>query len=150
MSAGKGAANDMRTLGRLRRFLWDRRGTSAVEFGLAAPILIVATLGTVDFGRAMWTSTTLKQVASEAGRYAAIRGAEKPSPATESDVVNYAKTKAAGLNADELIVTVTWSPNNTSGSRVTVTVSYDFDFVLVGFLPLDPIRIEHASIMTVG
>ena len=150
MSSCKRAANDIRRPGLLRRFLRDRRGMSTVEFGLVAPVLIVATLGTVDFGRAMWTSSTLKQVASEAGRYAAIRGAEKPTPATETDVVNYAKNKAAGLNAEELIVTVTWSPNNTSGSRVTVTVGYDFDFVSVGFLPLDPIRLEHASTMTVG
>ena len=133
-----------------RRFLRTTRGTSSIEFALVAPILILVSLGTVDFGRAVWTSTTLKQVASDAGRFASIRGAEKEFPATETDIVNYAKSKATGLSPDDLIVDVSWAPNNTSGSRVTVTVSYDIDFISIGFLPLDPIRLEHSSTLTVG
>ncbi len=64
--------------------------------------------------------------------------------------MNYAKSKATGLSPDDLVVGVSWAPNNTSGSRVTVTVSYDIDFISIGFLPLDPIRLEHSSTLTMG
>ena len=134
----------------LHRFLRSTRGALSVEFALIVPFLMLLSLGTVDFARAAWASSTLKEVASDAGRFASIRGAEKEFPATETDIVNYAKSKATGLSPDDLIVDVSWAPNNTSGSRVTVTVSYDIDFISIGFLPLNPIRLEHSSTLTIG
>ncbi len=134
----------------LRRFARDRRGLAYVEFALAAPFVLAITLATVDLGLAMWTGTTLKQVANDASRYAAIRGAEKPAPATQTEIINYARSRIAGLNTDSVQINVTWNPNNTSGSTVTVTLGTDFDFIAAGFLPLDPIRIERSATMTIG
>lgn len=134
----------------VRRFGRNRRGAAVVEFALGAVALIVVSLGAIDFSMAMWTTNTLKQVATAGGRFAAIRGAEKPYPASESDVVAYVRDQAAGLNPNKLLIDVSWSPNNTQGSRVTVTVGYDFNFVAMGFLPLAPIRIEKSATMTVG
>lgn len=133
-----------------RAFLGDRRATSILEFGFVAPILILVVLGTIDLGRALWTSTTLAQTASEASRYAAIRGAEKIDPATSEEVEAFARNRAVGLNPDVLAVTVAWNPDNTAGSQVTVQVTYPFEFFMVGFLPIDPIELERQSTMVVN
>lgn len=137
-------------LRRIRRFRSDCRGTTAIEFAFGAIVLTVAMLGAIDFTLAMWTTNTLKQVAADGGRFAAIRGAEKVSPATANDVIAYIRDRVAGLDPDSLLVDVTWSPNNTAGSKVIVTIGYDFGFVAMGFLPLAPVRLEQKSIMTVG
>lgn len=136
--------------GALHRFLKDRRGTSALEFAFAAPILILVLLGSIDFARALWAATTLAQAASEAGRYAAIRGAEKTAPATQAEIEAFARDQVVGLQQSDVLVDVTWSPNNTAGSSVTVQVRYGFDFLLIGFLPLPPIELSRQSTMTIA
>ena len=49
-------------------------GTSAVEFALVAPFLILLTLGIIDFGRMMWAETTVEHLSREAGSPYAPRG----------------------------------------------------------------------------
>lgn len=131
-------------------FILDRRGAGAIEFGLTAPIVILVLLGTVDFGRAMWTATTLARAASDTTRYAAVRGAEKSAPATSTEIQAYARDQAIGLDPNTMNVQVTWSPNNSAGSAVTVRVSYPFEFMLVGFLPIAPITFERQSTLTIS
>lgn len=133
------------------RFSWftDRRGTTAVEFALVAPILLLVTLGVIDTGRMMWVASTLDHAAREGVRYARLRGAESSHPVTDQNVEAYVRNRAVGIKADGLSVAVTWSPNNYSGSTVTVRVSSSFDFVLIGFLRLEPIRLEGTSTMVV-
>lgn len=131
-------------------FLRDRRASAIVEFGFAAPIIILVILGAIDFGRVMWTMTTLAQTASETSRYAAIRGAEKPIPATVEQIEAFAKNRAVALDSTKLGVSVNWNPNNTAGSKVTVQVTYPFEFVMIGFLPLDPLQLKRQSVMTIS
>ena len=49
-------------------------GTSAVEFALVAPFLVLLTLGIIDFGRIMWAATTVEHISREAARYATQSG----------------------------------------------------------------------------
>ena len=133
------------------RFSWftDRRGTAAVEFALVVPVLLLVTLGVIDTGRMMWVASTLDHAAREGARYARLRGAESSHPVTDRNVEAYVRNRAVGMNADVVSVAVTWSPNNYSGSSVTVRVSASFDFLSIGFLRLEPIRLEGASTMVV-
>lgn len=131
-------------------WITDRRGTAAIEFAFVAPVLLLLTLGVIDTGRMMWTAATLEHAAREGARYASLRGADSSQPVTDQNVGDYVKNRAVGVNAADLSVSVTWSPNNYSGSSVTVGVGTTFDFVLIGFLPLDPIRLEGTSTLTVA
>ena len=98
----------------------------------------------------MMISSTIKHVASDGARYAAVRGSEKEFPATETEVEAYVLSKATGLDTAQLDVDVSWAPNNSEGGLVTVEVSYPYTFLVAGILSLDPIEIENASTMVIN
>lgn len=132
------------------RILKDRSGAAAVEFAFVAPVFFFIIIGAMDLGRAMMISSTIEHVASDGARYAAVRGAEKEFPATKDEVEAYVLSKATGLDTDELDVDVSWAPNNSEGGLVTVQVSYPYNFLVAGFLPLDPIEIENVARMVIN
>ncbi len=134
-------------LGKLLRS--DRRGAALVEFGIIAPLLFILTLGVIDFGRVMWYRTTLEHAAREGVRFAAVRGSTSGLPATQNDVETFVENRAVGITPANLGVTVSWAPNNNPGGRVTVRVTYDFTFFLIGFLPIDPMELRSSSTMTI-
>lgn len=93
-----------------RAFRHDRRGTAAVEFALAATLLVVALLNAVDFGYYMYQRMEVEN-AAEAGAQAAWKTCSDQStmlPATEN---------CAGLNT-----AITAAIQNTSlGTAITLT-----------------------------
>jgi len=125
--------------------LRDERGSLLVELALIAPMLVLITVATIDFGRILWVDTTLEPAAKESSRFASIRGAESFNPATNSDIDSFARSRAVGVDPGGLTVTVTWSPNNSSGSAVRVRLSYQYEFLLGSLLPLDPLQLEGAA-----
>jgi Flp pilus assembly protein TadG len=81
------------------RFMRDRRGISAMEFALIAPVLITLLLGAFDLGNAAFQYIQLDQVVRAGGQYAL----SNPSDVTGiGNVVSTAATDA-GLTS----VTVT-------------------------------------------
>lgn len=136
-----------RSRGILSRLLGDDRGQAFVEFGFAAPILFILTLGIIDVGRAMWMNTSLGHAAREGARYASIHGDDSLDPVTDAEIIDYVKDRAIGFNG--VSVTVTWDPDRGSGSSVSIEVTGGFEFFLVGFLNLSPIDLSGVSTRTV-
>lgn len=134
-------------LARLRR---NENGGTAVEFALILPALMVVTIGLIDIGRMMWYRTTLEHIAREGTRYAAVRGASNPFPASLNSVITYVQGRTVGISNEDLTINVAWAPNNASGSTVTISVAYDFSFLITGFLPLGPIRLASDSTMVIS
>jgi len=93
-----------------RAFRHDRRGTAAVEFALAATLLVVALLNAVDFGYYMYQRMEVEN-AAEAGAQAAWKTCSDQStmlPATE--------------NCANLTTAVTAAIQHTSlGTAITLT-----------------------------
>jgi len=56
----------------LARFRADRAGATALEFALVAGPFILLLLGSLEFGRVLWSQHSLQQVATAAARCAAI------------------------------------------------------------------------------
>lgn len=131
--------------------LWRKRdGSEVVEFALVAPFVVLLTVGIIDFGRVMWTATTIEHVAREAARYASVHGEGSITVATETSVANFAAGRATGLDQAELNVVVTYEGNNNiSGNTVTVEVDYDFVLILGGLLGFDPVALESSSTFTI-
>lgn len=100
----------------------DRRGTTAVEFAVVAPIFFVLVLGMIEFGQAMMVQTVLTNAAQLGARAGALNGA------ISSDVTTAVNTYLS--NAGISGATSTATPNPPSSAKpgtdikVTVTIPY--------------------------
>ncbi|NNE83893.1 MAG: pilus assembly protein [Alphaproteobacteria bacterium] len=132
-----------------RRLRGDRRGALTIEFGFALPVLILMTVGLIDVSMLLWSSSTIENAAAEGARYAVVNGASSPSPKSASEIETFIRTSAVGVPASALNVNVTWQPSNQSGSRVTVALAYNHNFLIGGLIGLDPVEINKTSRMIV-
>lgn len=139
-----------RSCATLLRLLRDRSGLAFVEFGILATIFFTLTFAIIDFGMMMWLNNTVEHVAAEGARYAAVRGAGKPSPVTESQVTTYVQDRADGIPAADMTINVTWDPNNNPGSTVTVLVTYNYEYIIGSILGFDPVDLQGRSTMIVN
>ena len=133
-----------------KKGLWrEQRGVAAVEFAFIAPALLLLTVGIIDVGRMMWTASTLDHAAREGARFATVRGAQSVQPTNQSEVEAFVASRAIGIDPDNLSVQVNWSPDANRGSTVTITVGYQYDSLLVGFLNHEPINFESVSSLSI-
>ena len=108
--------------------LKDEKGQNLVEFALVLLLLLVISLGIVEFGRAWFLADRLKNAANIAARtYAVTQGTDPGVKAAAARAA--AKTVIPEL-ADADIVPIE------TGSQVTVTVSRRFETVVPGILPM--------------
>ena len=127
----------------------DCRGTMAVEFGFAAPILVLFTVGLIDVSMLLWSASTIENAAAEGARYAVVNGGESADPKSATEIETYIRTQAVGVPETALNVGVTWQPNNLSGSRVTVALDNSHNFLIGDLIGLDPVSITKTSRMIV-
>lgn len=123
----------------MRAIAWRSAGQATVEFALAAPIVILLLLGTLDFGRALMAYVTVNSASREGLRYAAR------NPGATADIAGAVAARSAPLDTSRLTVTAeysndsgaTWVPWTSGGAgaisgHVTVarlTVSYPWSAV---------------------
>ena len=112
---------------RCTRLAHDQRGASALEFALAAPILILVLIGIAQLGILYSANAGLQQAVDEGARLATLY----PRP-TDSSITNLVNQKKFSLNP--AFVT---GPNLTHGtsngvSYVDITMSYavPLDFIV--------------------
>jgi Flp pilus assembly protein TadG len=116
-----------------------RRGALILECALVYPITFLLILGLIIGGLGVFRYQEVASLAREGSRYASLHGASYQqatgkAAATAADVYNKAVLpKAVALDPSQLTCNVTWNPNNSPGSSVTVTVSYHW--VPEAFLP---------------
>lgn len=122
---------------RLLRMLRDRRGTSAVEFAFAMPVLIMLLMGVFEFGRLFWTWTTIQYAAEQTGRFAM----SKPT-ATPGELTTYLRTKLPGVSSAAVDINV--SPETVDGVNYMVIVTR-FNFSFLSLFPISPVDLEGRS-----
>jgi Flp pilus assembly protein TadG len=133
-------------------------GSGLVEYAIVFLLFMTMILGTIDFGRALYTYHFLSNVTRDATRWAAVNGANcgpppngdnscngagymNNGPVTQSDVQTYVKNHTPpGIDKTKITTTVTWpvsadSPavcgttQNFPGCTVQVQSSYVFSFL---------------------
>lgn len=132
-----------------RRIRSDRRGGLSIEFGFAMPVLILMTVGLIDFSMLLWSTSTIENAAAEGARFAIVNGGASPSPKSAAEIETFIRASAVGVPAAALDVDVTWQPNNQSGSRVTIALAYNHTFLIGDLVGLDPVEINKTSRMIV-
>ncbi|MGH9415581.1 MAG: TadE/TadG family type IV pilus assembly protein [Terriglobales bacterium] len=126
-----------------------------VEFALVAPLVMALMFGMVEMGLALYTYHFVASAARQGARYAIVRGAKCDSwasacPASASDVQTYVRSLDPGaIDASSLNVTTSWSPDNSPGNRVTVTVQYAFG-LNVPFISAATLTMHSSSQMVVS
>ena len=103
------------------------RGAVLIEFALSFMLFfIIAVVGVMDFGRAIWAYNLTAHLSRDGARYAMVRGSKSPATATTESVEARVRSQALMLDPSKLSVTTTWIPDNVPGSTVEVQISYDF------------------------
>lgn len=126
-------------------------GQSLLEFALTLPLLLLLTVGILDFGLAVWHHSTLAGAVREGTRYALVHGSDSSNPAgpgsasysapdRDSAVEAVVQGYAFGMAPNRLTVSSTWPDGtNNAGSRVTVQASYHYvplTTMILGGLPI--------------
>jgi Flp pilus assembly protein TadG len=120
---------------------WRRRGTSAVEFAVVAPVYLMVVLGIIELGRGLMVSMLLFNAARVGARVGTIEGTSTANINTA--VNNY--LSGAGMSTQSVVVDVNDNLQDAStavaGDEITVVVSIQASQVtwvpgvkLVGFL----------------
>jgi TadE-like protein len=91
----------------------DRRGTTAVEFALTAPVFLLMLFGLWQIGYGLWWQFGLQHGAQMAARYASVT---LPRP-SDSAIKTYAASQSYGLNPSPSIFIVS---NPTCGNQIAV------------------------------
>ncbi len=112
--------------GFLSRLLRERSGAVAVEFALTVPILLVALLGIIEFGRVLWAQNALHYAVEEAARCATI---DLTTCGNTSETQTYAST-ASGYTFATSVFTVTVT---TCGNQVSASYPFQFLTSLVSY-----------------
>lgn len=122
----------------------DRRGASAVEFALVAPILLAFILLLVEGGRMLWTQQALQEVASATARCMALgaEGCETPG-ATQT----FARARALERGVALTGATVTLQSDQTcSGEAGMVRAAIALPFEAAGgLLPGGPATLDASA-----
>jgi Flp pilus assembly protein TadG len=106
-------------------------GSVAVEYALCLPFLLALIYGIIEVSHYAYLRTTVANVAHDAVRYASIHSSSAQTPATASDVKSFVNNELSslGLNPDGTAgttVTVTYSPDNSPGNPVKVSITYPY------------------------
>lgn len=106
-----------------------RRGASAVEFAIVAPIFFMVVLGIVEFGRMAMVQSVITNAAREGARVGVLDGSTHGS--VTSKVNDYLLT--AGVKT--ATITMTPDPPSSAGYGEPVTVNVAVTFDDVSWLP---------------
>ena len=117
----------------------SERSQSLVEFSLVLPILLILTLGIVDFGMGFKSYVELTNATREGARYAVVGNPPGAWPTDctgtdEPNAINRVCQTAAGLDltatcATTRCVTVEYPNGHTSGNDVVVTAEYRYKLI---------------------
>lgn len=119
----------MRSLAVSPAFWRDKRGASALEFGLTAPVFFLFLFGVIEFGLLLWTQIGLQHGAEMAARCASVNRVL----CTGSDSIkNYASQQALGLGLPAS--TFTYS-SAACGNQVDASYAFQFP-TIIGLSPL--------------
>ena len=100
----------------------SQKGQSLVEFALVLPLLVLLLFGIIDFGRIFHAYLTLDHAGREAARIASIGK-------NDTDVRQAAVDDAVSIGLTEGRVDVSPTGTRTSGTKVSITITYPIDFL---------------------
>ena len=135
----------------LKRWGKKRRekGASTVEFALTLPVFFLLTVGSIDFGRAIWLDHQLDSLARDAARFASVRSRNSSRPTSTGEIDTFIRQKSLAMFDEHLDVNTRWTPSNSPGATVEISLAYRCEPVL-GLLPIAPTTLQGDARMVVS
>ena len=117
-------------VGRLRRgwrnFWHQEHGGTLIEIAFVLPIALMFTFGAILLCVFLYCYTSATYASRAAIRYAEFHGAASLVPCSAAGLSTIVSAYLTAIPASAVTVTSTWSPDNTSGSAITIKVSLAF------------------------
>ena len=109
-----------------------QKGAAAVEFAIIAPLLFTLIFGIIEFSLLFYDKAVITNASREGARYGILWGTNRP---TDAEIV----AKVDSYTTNRLITFGAMAPPTTTISRsgsdpgdaLTVTVVYNYDFLLI-------------------
>ncbi|HOG89211.1 MAG TPA: TadE/TadG family type IV pilus assembly protein [Smithella sp.] len=111
----------------------NERGVSAVEFALILPVLVLILFGIVEFGLILYNQQVITNASREGARAGILFASTRPTEQEIKDVVaNYTSDHLVTFqNGTSSNPTVPTGPCTAFGSNLTVTVTYQYTFLML-------------------
>jgi Flp pilus assembly protein TadG len=118
-----------KTTGKLFGIARARRGATAVEFALIAPVAIMFIMGTIELGRFFYTRATMQYVCDDTGRWAMMN-----TSANAAAIKSQADAKASTLGpASQATYSAVIDAGTPNFARIEATYAFDFMIPFVNF-----------------
>ncbi|WP_010141187.1 TadE/TadG family type IV pilus assembly protein [Oceanicola sp. S124] len=124
---------------RLRTFLREDSGATAVEFALILPVLLAMLFGIICFGQYFAIANSLQQLAAEAARHSVTGLAEDERADLAEAYINEIGARFSFLGAEKVSAEITMLPGTVPAIEIALTYDLAGSAVDVadGFLGLD-------------
>lgn len=125
------------------------KGTSAVEFALILPLLLLILFAVIEFSIAMYDKAVITNASREGARRGIVM--QPPPRVTAAEITTTVNTYCASnlisFGAAPITTSVSGACVN-PGDLLTVTVSYPYNFfVLPNFLTIGPLVLNGTAVM---
>jgi Flp pilus assembly protein TadG len=122
----------------------DRRGTSAVEFALVAPVLLAFVMLLIEGGRMEWTQQALVEISTESARCMALATSSCNST---SAIQSYTRALGLARGISLANATITVNANQTCNAvtgmnQVAISLPYQ---VIGGVLAVAPTTLQASA-----
>jgi len=137
-----------------------QEGASAVEFAIILPLLLILVFGIIEFSILFYDKAMLTNASREGARegivyrYDPDGGLNHPDDAEiVATVAQYVQNHLISFVASDVVTTTITRPGDSPGDPLTVTVNYDYNFLVFDSLlslvggSLDEISLNAVTIM---
>jgi Flp pilus assembly protein TadG len=117
----------------IKAFNSDERGSTLVEYSIAALVFVTSMFAVMEFGRALWVHNALSDATRRGARYAVLNStaniAQVKNVVVYGDPAGGTKSIVPNLSTNDVTVTYSAMAVNTGSATVSIN-SYQFQFVI--------------------
>lgn len=137
----------------------NEKGAAAVETAIIIMLMLTLIFGIIEFGLLLFNKQVLTNASREGARAGIVVGLGR-SGGDGADYLTVSKSVASGFCADHLVTFGSEdlailsnyndrdaSGNPSRGDDLTVSLTYDYDFLLLSGLGIGPVILNAVSIM---
>jgi Flp pilus assembly protein TadG len=112
--------------------LKDQKGAAFIEFTIIFPLLMVLIFGIVEFGLILYNQQVITNASREGARAGIVaRDPRLDSAGIEAVVNNYTQNRLISFGSSYATTSINNAGGTTFGKDLSVTVSYDYEFLVL-------------------